>query len=227
MEDSKITIIVADDHELFRNGLVLFLSAVKTFEIVGTARNGSELISIAHEAQADVILTDISMPKVDGIEATREIVKNNENVGVIALTMFSDEEAIINMMKAGARGFLQKSCDLAEIKEAINAIYDKHNYFCKATTEKLSKLYRKNEFIGEFKKDVSLLSDREIEIIRLICEEFSAKEIGERLNCSFRTIEGCRVKILEKINAKNVAGIVLFAIKNRLFPRQIDDRYNF
>ncbi len=215
----QIKILIADDHEVYRDGLKLMLSKEKKYTIVGEAENGLELVSMAKETSPDIILTDIKMPKADGIEATRQIYQENNTIGIIALSMFNEESLVVDMLEAGAMGYLLKSSDKSEIIDAINMVYNNHPYYCKSTSARLAITITESKF-NPYKKEraiATLFSAKEIEIIRLICEEYSAKEIGDKLFHSMRTVEGYRSKILDKMNAKNTAGIVIYAIKHGIY----------
>jgi DNA-binding NarL/FixJ family response regulator len=218
MSVQPIRIIIADDHEVYRDGLKLMLSKEKAYAIVGEAENGLELINLAKESSPDIILTDIKMPKMDGIEAARRIHAQNEMTGIIALSMFNEESLVIDMLEAGAMGYLLKSSDKSEIIDAINMVYHNHPYYCKSTSARLAITITESKF-NPYKRDQnsSIFTTKELEIIRLICEEYSAKEIGDKLFHSTRTVEGYRSKILDKMNVKNTAGIVIYAIKNGIY----------
>ncbi|NCI51636.1 response regulator transcription factor [Sediminibacterium roseum] len=217
-EQPIIKIVIADDHEVFRDGLKLMLSKEKAFSIVAEAENGLELIRLSDETEPDIILTDIKMPKMDGIEATRRIHDQNPSIGVIALSMFNEESLVVDMLEAGALGYLLKSSDKAEIIDAVNTVYHHHPYYCKSTSARLAITITESRF-NPYNSGVhsSLFSSKEIEVIRLICEEYSTKEIGDKIFQSMRTVEGYRAKILDKMNARNTAGIVIYAIKHGIY----------
>jgi two-component system response regulator NreC len=221
--NQEIRIIIADDHEVFRDGLKLMLSKERGYHIAGEAGNGMELVMLAKEIVPDIILTDIKMPKMDGIEAARQIHQHNSNIGIVALSMFNEESLVVDMLEAGALGYLLKSSDKTEIIDAINTVYNHHPYYCKSTSARLAITITESKF-NPYKKSQSidqLFSSKEIEIIRLICEEYSAKEIGDKLFHSMRTVEGYRSKIMEKMNAKNTAGIVIYAIRHGIYAVKV------
>lgn len=210
-----LKIIIADDHELFRDGLKLMLSALPEIEIVGEAQNGKELIELTLVQKPDVILTDIKMPFIDGIEATKKILSLNLNPSIIALSMFDENDLIIDMMNAGAKGYLLKNSDKQEIIDAITTVYYGDYYYSKATTNKLTQLIAKSKFIpGQTNKPV--FSDKEIQIIECICLGDSTKEISEKLQMSTRTIENIRQRIMDKMEAKNSSSLVAYAMKHKL-----------
>lgn len=218
MTQQPIRIIIADDHEVYRDGLKLMLAKEKGYAIVGEAKNGLELIELAKDSSPDIILTDIKMPKADGIEAARRIHEQNSTVGIIALSMFNEESLVIDMLEAGAMGYLLKSSDKSEIIDAINMVYQQHPYYCRSTSARLAITITESKF-NPYKKGQpeNLFTPKEIEIICLICDEYSAKEIGDKLFHSTRTVEGYRGRILDKMNVKNTAGIVIYAIKHGIY----------
>ena len=210
----SIRLLIADDHEIFRDGLALMLAKQDNIELLGEAEDGRELISLAEQLQPDVILTDIKMPRMDGIEATRLLVQKLPDVKVIALSMFDEENLIVDMLESGAKGYLLKNADKHEILEAINSVYQDKVFYCKSTSAKLASMIVRSRFNPYKKHEPIIFSDREKEIIKLICQQFTAQEIGEKLFLSKRTVEGYRIKILEKMNVKNTAGVVVFALKH-------------
>jgi DNA-binding NarL/FixJ family response regulator len=209
-----IRLIMADDHEIFRDGFRLMLSKYPEFILVGEAANGKELIDLTEQLMPDVIITDIKMPVMDGIEATKKIIEHFPGIGIICLSMYDDDELIIEMLEAGAIGYLIKNAGKEQITEAIRTVYNNEPYYCKTTSHKLTKMIAKSRF-NPYKKNSKVeFSEREKEIIELICEQFTNKEIGDKLFISVRTVEGHRLKILEKMNVKNTVGLVVYAMKN-------------
>ena len=214
---STISIIIADDHEIFRDGFKVMLKKYPEIKLVGEAENGAELIKLAEKLKPDVILTDIRMPRMDGIEATKELVSKDPSVNIIALSMFDEDNLIIDMLEAGAKGYLLKNTHKEDIIEAIRTLHHGENYYCKLTSAKLIQMISKSRFNPYKKQPKVEFTDKEIEVIRLICEQLLNKEIAERLNLSIRTIEGYREKIQEKMNVRNSAGVAVYAIKNGIY----------
>jgi two-component system, NarL family, response regulator NreC len=214
-----IRIIIADDHEIFRDGLALMLSRQKDIILLGEASTGRELVQMTEDLKPDVIITDIKMPVLDGVQATRQILKKDPEAKIIALSMFDEEHQIIDMLEAGAKGYLLKNADKQEILDAIETVYEDKTYYCHHTSARLTNMIVKSNFNPYKKKEPVSFNDREIEIIKLICQQFSTKEIGDKLYISPRTVEGYRVKILEKMNAKNTVGVVVFALKHDLIAK--------
>jgi DNA-binding NarL/FixJ family response regulator len=188
------------------------------FEVVAEAKTGYDLIELVKSYHPDIILTDIQMPKLSGVEATKVIHSLYPTIGILAISMFNDETHVVDMLESGALGYLLKSADKHEIIDAINSVHQGNPYYCQSTSARLTIAISKSKFNPYKEADQSILfSTIEVEVIQLICEELSTKEISEQLYKSTRTIEGYRVKILEKMKVKNTAGIVIYAIKNELF----------
>jgi DNA-binding NarL/FixJ family response regulator len=219
MKDSTpIRIVLADDHEIFRDGFKTMIKKQPSVDLIGEAADGEQLIEVARRLKPDVVVTDIKMPKMDGLEATKILSAEFPNMGIIALSMIDEESQIIDMMEAGAKGYLLKNAHKKEIIEAIKAVNENHIYYCNGTSAKLSRMIAKSDKIL-FNKRVSKpdLSQKEIDVILLICQEKTNKEIADQLNLSIRTIEGYRDRIFEKIGARNSAGVVVYAIRNKIY----------
>ena len=208
----KIRIVIADDHQLFRNGLKILLSAFSEFEVAGEASNGEEFLSLIKNTPVDVALMDINMPEMDGIEATKCAMKTYRNLDIIALSMYGEEEYYYKMVEAGAKGFLLKDSDISEVKEAILTVRKGGNYF---SQELLTYVTPKIKLYEHENKSVNL-STREKEILLKICEGFSNYEIAESFFISKRTVDKHRANLLGKTGSKNTASLILFAIKNKL-----------
>ncbi len=208
----KIRIIIADDHQLFRNGLKILLNAFPDFEVAGEASNGREFLNIIRDIGADVALMDINMPEMDGIEATRRGLKLRPDLDIIALSMYGEEEYYYKMVDAGAKGFILKDSDISEVKEAIVTVRKGGSYF---SQELLYHVIQKIKH-RENENKTANLSKREKEILVKICEGLSNQEIAEALFISKRTVDKHRANLLGKTNSKNTASLILFAIKNKL-----------
>ena len=209
----NIRIVVADDHEMLREGFHNMLKKQTDIELVGEAADGKELVEIVEQQKPDVVITDIKMPKMDGIEATRAILKQFPDIGIIALTLYDEDTLIIDMLEAGARGYLTKTASKPEVLEAIHTVYKQNTFYCKHTSARLVQLIAKSKFNPHKKLPPPRFSDRELEIIRLICKEYTSKEIAQATGLHVRTIEGYRVRIQEKMNVKNMVGIAVYAIR--------------
>ena len=211
---NSIRLLIADDHEIFRDGLVLMLSKQPHLILEGQAEDGQELIDMVKKKQPDIVLTDIKMPRMDGIEATRYIRTWFPQVNIIALSMFDEENLIVDMLEAGAKGYLLKNADKQEILEAIENVYQNKVFYCQHTSARLATMIVKSKFNPYRKTESIEFTDREKDIVKLICLQFTAQEIADKLFLSKRTVEGYRTRILEKMNVKNTAGVVIFALKH-------------
>lgn len=212
-----IRIIIADDHEIFRDGFKVMLKKQTEVEIVAEAAHGKELLQLVDTHQPDVVITDIKMPQMDGVEATKAIKERHPHIEVIALSMFDEENLVVDMLEAGAKGYLLKNTNKSEVVQAVKAVYRQEMFYCNNTSNKLAQMIAKSRFNPYKKSGKPNFNDKELEIIKLICQELSNKEIASQLDLSTRTIEGYRERILEKIDAKNTAGIVIYAIKNNIY----------
>jgi DNA-binding NarL/FixJ family response regulator len=208
----KIRIIIVDDHQLFRNGLKILLDSFPEFEVAGEASNGEEFLKLIKTVKADVALMDINMPQLDGIDATRRGLKLCPELNIIALSMYGEEEYYYKMVDAGAKGFLLKDSDIAEVKEAINTVIKGGSFF---SQELLYYVIQKIKH-REHESKTANLSKREKEILLKICDGLSNQEIAETLFISKRTVDKHRANLLGKTNSKNTASLILFAIRNKL-----------
>jgi two-component system response regulator NreC len=212
----EIQIVMADDHEIFRDGFRLILSRAPGIKLLAEAGNGRELVELVKTHHPHVVITDIKMPIMDGIEAARAISKQWPHIGIIGLSMFDEEDLIIDMLEAGAKGYLVKNADKAEVIEAIKTVYMQQNFYCRQTSSKMAHIIGR-KFRPEEKKEKLEFSEKELEIIKLICEEYTNKEISDIVFLSVRTVEGYRQKILDKMNVKNTVGLVVYAIQHKLY----------
>ncbi|MRG45392.1 response regulator [Chitinophaga sp. SYP-B3965] len=215
-----IRLVVADDHEIFLDGLALMLSRQENITLVGQAGDGRELLEIVAREKPDVVMTDIKMPRMDGITATREMIRLQPDARIIALSMFDEENQIVEMLEAGAKGYLLKNADKQEILDAIASVYEDRVYYCKSTSAKLAAMIAKSKFNPYKHKEQISFTEREQEIIQLICQQFTAQQIGDKIFLSKRTVEGYRTRILEKMNVRNTAGVVMYALKNNLIKEE-------
>ncbi|WP_343307540.1 response regulator transcription factor [Chitinophaga niabensis] len=213
-----IKVAIADDHKIFRSGVINTLTPYENISVVFEAEDGEHLLEIMQQQQPDVILMDLKMPKMDGIQATIKVREKYPQVKVIILTMYEDDNFIVHLVENGANAYLLKNSEPEEIYEAICTTFDKGFYFNEnVNLALLKKVLHKNkqQFKPTFKNEVQL-SDRELEVLKLICNEFTTQEISEKIFLSPRTVEGLRQKLLEKLNVKNTVGLVLYAFRNGL-----------
>jgi DNA-binding NarL/FixJ family response regulator len=211
-----IKVAIADDHKIFRKGVILSLRQYVNLKFVLEAENGQELIEGLAEADPDVILMDLRMPQKDGIETTKYVTKHFPNVFIIALTMFEDERFVSHMMEIGANGYLLKSADPSEIKKAIMEVMAKGYYLNNFVNRiLLKKSHQKQKIAPSLQTDISL-TDKERDVIKYICMEFTAAEIAQKMEVSSRTVESIKDRLMERFGSKNTAGLVFFAVKNNL-----------
>jgi two-component system, NarL family, response regulator NreC len=220
----KIHLMIADDHDIYRDGLKTLLEKCKNFVVVGEAATGKQLIKQCERTVPDVVMTDIMMPVMDGIQATTWLADNLPEVRVLALSMFNQDHLILDMIKAGASGYLIKNAHKEEIIEAIHSVHKNKPYYCSSTSHKLARLIGSSG-IGTHLTQKVRFSSIEMDIIRLICEENTTKRIGDMLNMSSRTVEEYRQKIRDKMDVRSTVGMVIYAIQNKLYkPVEKDDQ---
>ncbi|WP_295123962.1 response regulator transcription factor [uncultured Chitinophaga sp.] len=213
-----IKVAIADDHKIFRSGVINTLIPYENINVVFEAEDGEHLLEIMTQQQPDVILMDLKMPKMDGIQATIQVKERYPDVKVIILTMYEDDNFIVHLVENGANAYLLKNSEPEEIYEAICTTYEKGFYFNEnVNLALLKKVLHKNkqQFKPTFKNEIQL-NEREVEVLKLICGECTTQEISEKIFLSPRTVEGIRQKLLEKINVKNTVGLVLYAFRNGL-----------
>lgn len=211
---TTIRYIIADDHAIFRQGIKFSLSEDENLQCIGEAGDGDELIKILHNGLPDVILMDLKMPGTDGVAATKEIKRLYPAIKIIALTMYDDEQYIIHMLDIGANGYLIKNTEPSEIINAIHTVFLHDYYFSDMVSKTMLKtIVNKKKITPRFDNAIQL-NEREADILKLICKEYTTAEIAEQLYLSQRTVEGLRAGMLEKVGVRNTAGLVLFAAKH-------------
>lgn len=214
---TAIKYAIADDHKIFRKGLKLILDDDPKLTYVGEAENGVELLELLQVNKIDVVLLDLKMPEMDGIEVARQIRMRYADTKIIILTMHDNESFIIHLMEAGANGYLIKNADPEEVNTAIHAVMENGYYFNDHVSGVMLKtLMKKNDMAPSFNPSIKL-TDKEREVLQLICKEHTTAEIGEKIFLSPRTVEGIRASLLEKIGVRNTAGLVLYAVKNGIY----------
>ena len=212
----KIKIAIADDYKIFREGLKVSLGQDDKMQVIFEAENGEELIAAMETKKPDIIIMDLKMPIMDGMEATQIIRKKYSDVKVLVVSMYEDDKFIIHLMEIGANGYLLKNAEPDEIRKAIYAVSENGYYFNDLVNKALlKKLVLKNNLKPSFNENVEL-TERELQVLKLICAEKTAAEIGKEIFLSPRSVEGIRQRLIEKIGVRNTAGIVMFAVKNGL-----------
>ena len=210
----KIRIAIADDYKIFRDGLKVGLLNDDNLEVVLEADNGEELLEGFQTNLPDVVIMDLKMPIMDGMEATKIIKKKFPTVKVLVVTMYEDDKFIIHLMENGANGYLLKNTSAEEITKSIYAVHENGYYFNDVVNKALlKKLVLKGNLKPSFNQNVEF-TERELEVLKLICAEKTAAEIGKEIFLSPRSVEGIRQRLIEKVGVRNTAGLVMFAIKN-------------
>lgn len=218
-----IKVLIADDHVLYRAGVKTALSTKKDVKVIAEADNGMHLLNMLKMIQPDVILLDIQMPVMDGIGALPEIKKNWPNIKVIMLTMMDDHSMITKLMELGANSYLSKTSDSEIIYEAIKTCFEQEYYFNALTNKALlTNLKQRNNVIPQkFATQEAQLNEKEMLILKLMCEEKSTKEIADLVDLSPRTVEAIRDKLKVKTGAKSTAGLIMYAVKNNILDDHI------
>lgn len=210
---AKIKIMLVDDHALFRNGLKILLDTNKDMKVVGEAGDGQEFLDSLDKGIPDIVLMDISMPKIDGIEATQRAVEKHPDIKIIALSMFGEEDYYYKMINAGVKGFILKNTDISEVNEAIYQVMKGNSFF---SQELLYNVIKNINTQKEIETETANLSTRELEVLAEICKGYSNQEIADELFISKRTVDKHRANLLSKTNSKNTANLIMYAIKNKL-----------
>lgn len=218
-----IKVLIADDHVLYRAGVKTALSSKKDIKIIAEADNGMHLINMLKMIEPDVILLDIQMPVMDGIGALPEIKKNYPHIKVIMLTMMDDHSMITKLMELGANSYLSKTSDSEIIYEAIKTCYEQEYYFNTLTNKALlTNLKIKNTITPQkIVQQEANLNDKDILILKLMCEEKSTKEIADIVDLSPRTVEAIRDKLKVKTGAKSTAGLIMYAVKHNILDEDL------
>ena len=206
----KIRLLVADDHAIMRDGIRALVSLHEDIEIVGEAATGQEAIAKAQELMPDVIIMDIAMPGLDGLEATRRILKANPKAKVLVLSQYDDKEYIISAIKAGSTGYVPKRALGSELVSAIRAVYHGGSFLYPSAATALIQDYRLQALEGD---SYDQLTPREREILKLIAEGHTSREIAEMLFISLKTVMGHRAKIMEKLGLHNRTELIKYAMR--------------
>jgi len=212
---SNITVGIADDHKIFRKGVILSLRPYTNISFIFEAENGEDLLEKLQGEQPDIVLLDLRMPGKDGIETTKEISKRFPHIRILILTMYEDERFVSHLMENGANGYLLKNADPAEIKKAIMEVMARGYYLNNFVNRVLLKKSAKNKTIPSLNTEINI-SEKEKEVIRLLCLEFTASEIAQKMEISARTVESVKDRLMERFGLKNTAGLVFYAVKNNL-----------
>jgi DNA-binding NarL/FixJ family response regulator len=210
MLKSKITIALIDDHDLFREGMRLVLNQIDDFEVIYDTSDGNQFIEFLKSTIPDITLMDISMPIIDGVETTKKSLEIHSGLKIIALTMFSDTVHYTMMINVGVKGFIQKKATKYELQQAITEVFKGGNYFSQEILQQLA-------FKSINPKSSEELTNRENDVLDLICKGHTSHEISEKLFISIKTVEVHRTNIFRKANTRNLAELIIWAVKNNHF----------
>ena len=209
----KMKVLIVDDHTLVRDGIRALLALIADIKVVGEAANGREALEKVKKLAPDVVLMDLAMPIMSGLEATRRIRKRFPRTKVLALTQYEDREYIVPTIEAGARGFVSKTAAFSELASAIQAVYRGGSFLSPmAAAAVVEECQQKVAIEGE-KDSYQHLTDREREMLKLVAEGYTAKEIADMLVISLRTVETHKTNLMKKLNIRNKADLIRFAIR--------------
>jgi DNA-binding NarL/FixJ family response regulator len=210
----KPDIIIVDDHLIFRQGLKSLITVEKIANVIGEASNGKEFIELLSTHKPDLVLMDIDMPHMNGMEATQKALEIMPDLKIIAFTMFSDEDYYYKMIDLGVKGFILKSSGINELEKAIRDVMLGESYFSNELLRKIINNFGRRNVNKPVKN--AGLTDRELEVLQQICFGLNNEEIAEKLFISSKTVKSHRSNLLEKTNCKNTPGLILFAVKNKI-----------
>jgi len=208
---AKIRILLVDDHTLFRQGLKTLISAESDMDVAGEASNGSDAVQKADESRPDVVLMDVNMPGLSSFEATRQIKKNHHNTKVLFLTMFDDQDYVTQAMAVGASGYILKDCPSADLVQGLRDALSGGSYL---SAPVLSQLF--DNFRSRGKSDNSTLTARECEVLKMLAEGTSVKEIACHLDLSVKTVEAHKFNLMRKLDIHNKAQLVRYAVQKKI-----------
>ena len=209
-----IKLALADDQNLFRKGMSMLLRELHGMEVTLECANGKDLLKAIGVVPVDIVLLDLEMPVMDGVETMKRMRTDHPEVKVLVLSMHSEEKFIVHLMELGANGYLLKTAEAAEVETAIRSVAESGYYFSDMVSQVMLQGLVKKDKVRPYFNVVDPLSERELEVLKLICAEKTTPEIAEQLFLSPRTVEGHRNNILLKTGARNVAGLVVFAMTN-------------
>jgi DNA-binding NarL/FixJ family response regulator len=207
-------ILLADDHKIVRDGINALLEDEKQFKVIAEAENGEKAIELCKNKPIDIVILDLNMPKMDGFETIKHLKKNNPEIRILVLSMLNKHDSIKKAVEAGVNGYLLKSSSSEELLTALSTIVDGGHYFCEESTKSIMEGLagvKSRKYVA-----IEEITSREKDVLQLICKELTNPEIAEQLNISVRTVDSHRRNLIQKIGAKNTAGLVKFALKSGL-----------
>ncbi len=215
--ENQTRVIIVDDQKIFRKGILLLLIDMPDIKVVAEAANGQELIELLKTNKVDLVLMDIKMPVMDGFEATKIAMEQYPELKILVVSMYGEEEYLINMLESGVKGFVLKTVEEDELQRAIRTIMQGKNYFSQELLGTIAKSFINKTVDKKEELDiVTKLTPREIEVIKLISQGFTIREIAKKLDISSRTVDGHKTNIFAKTGTESSVQLVTFAIKHNL-----------
>ena len=212
----SIRVLLADDHGVVRKGLRFLLERQPDMEVIGEAADGREAVRLTESLNPDIVIMDIAMPLLNGIEATAQMVRRAPNVGVIILSMHSDEDYLLSALNAGAKGYLLKESAEVDVVRAIQAVHKGAPYFSPEIAKTMLEDYMRFLQQRNLQDSYDLLTEREKEVLQLLAEGKSNKEVATLLEVSVNTVDSHRMHLMQKLNLHNTAEIVLYAVRKKI-----------
>ena len=216
MNAKKISVVIVDDHKIFRDGLLLLLNHFDFVEVIGEASNGEEFLEIIENKIPDIVLMDINMPRMNGIEATKIALQKYSTLKIIALTTFFEEDYVEQMLLAGVEGYMLKRSDLEQFEKAIKKVYAGGCYFSYEIIEIVTRNLSKYREQSNLKSVLPQFTQREQQILKLVCKGFNNEQIAESIFLSPKTIEKHKSSLFQKTGTLNTVNLVIYAFKNKL-----------
>jgi DNA-binding NarL/FixJ family response regulator len=207
----KMKVFIVEDHAIFREGLKRVISEMDDVELIGEAENGAVFLEMLKKVSPDVVLMDIQMPVMDGIEATERALKHDPSLKILVISMFGEEEYVYSMVEKGVAGFILKTSGILDLERAIKKVSDGQQYYSEEIMGLLVKKFRSIDTVEKI-----TFTDKEKEVLRMLCKGSSNNDIADKLFMSVRTVEGYRNKLLQKTGSANVINLVIYALKNKL-----------
>ena len=217
----KIGVLLVDDHAVVRQGLCALLAAEEDIEVVGEAENGRQAVTLAQKHPPDVVVMDVAMPLMNGLEATRQILKSVPTTKVLVLTSYGDDECVDQLVEAGAIGFLIKQTAANDLLKGIREVHNGNSFFSPPIAKRLRDRHRQAFDSGQVGRKTSELTSREAEVLQLIAEGFSNKQIAGELTISIKTVEKHRQQVMNKLNLHDVASLTRYAISKGMVERSV------
>ena len=218
---AKITVLLADDHTLVRQGLKALLMSEEDMQVVAEAENGQQAVALARKTTPDVVIMDLAMPMMNGLNATRQIVKAVPSTRVLVLSSYSDDDCVKQMMQAGATGFLMKQTASSELAQAIRHVRRGNQVLSPAIAQRIRNQRHGAFMEGADNQKSTALTAREVEVLKIIADGYSNKEVAGMLEISIKTVEKHRQQVMNKLNIHDVAGLTRYALSRGLIDRRV------